>query len=51
MFRNLKTVNPNKTGKVYLVIITSNDLTRFHFLTLKNNFDVHAQKCSKEKTL
>ena len=46
MVRNL-TVNANKTRKVYLVIITSKD----SFVTHRNNFEVHGQKCSKEKTL
>ena len=45
-------VNANKTCQVYLVIITSKDLlTRFRFITLRNNFVAHAQKYYKEKTL
>ena len=26
-------------------------LARFSFVTLRNNFDAHAQKCYEEKTL
>ena len=45
-------MNANETCKVYFVIITSKDLlTRFSFVVLGNNFNVHAQKCCKEKTL
>ena len=46
MVRNL-TVNANKTRKVSLVIITSKD----SFVAHINNFEVHCQKCCKEKTL
>ena len=46
MVRNL-TVNANKTRKVSLVIITSKD----SFVAHINNFEVHCQKCCKEKAL